>query len=166
MFNLRNATIAFAVGILVGGATAWRITSSYKDAHYGSVISAQKVEAAAILQAETEKVLSYERRNTELNQKLEMENADANAKINAALASNRRLARELGGLRDPGRRQDCRAAGAPDQSPSTAEPDTAGAELSREASEFLLDFAAEADIAATYAKACRGWAHGLINLGK
>jgi hypothetical protein len=76
----------------------------------------------------------------------------------ATLADNRRLATELGGLRDPGRRPSC---GITLSSASTtaSQPDngTTGTELSAEATEFLLEFARSADRAAQYAKTCHDW---------
>ena len=161
MLNLKNILMAFAIGLAVGALPAWYFTAEYKDAKWGKAVDDQKIEAAATLQAETEKVLAAERKNTELNNKLEMANATANQKVNAALADNRRLALQLGGLRDPGRRSGCGGSAPGIQPPVIDSAAPTGGELSAEATEFLLEFAADADRTAEYAKTCHDWAVGV-----
>lgn len=162
--DVKTGLIALAIGLAVGAAGSWYLTAEYKDAKWGKAVSDQKVEAAKTLQAETEKVLAAERKNTELNNQLEKSHAAAQDRINTTLADNRRLARELGGLRDPGRRASCRDAQAATDLAANAGDASAGSELSAEASEFLLDFAAEADRAADYGRTCYDWAQGAIKL--
>lgn len=161
MLNLKNILMAFAIGLAVGALPAWYFTAEYKDAKWGKAVDDQKIKAAATLQAETEKVLAAERKNTELNNKLEMANATANQKINATLADNRRLALQLGGLRDPGRRSGCGGSAPGIQPPAIDSTAPTGGELSAEATEFLLEFAADADRTAEYAKTCHDWAVGV-----
>lgn len=160
--NLKTTLIALAVGLCVGALGSWYLTAEYKGAKWGKAVEQKKKEAAETLQAETEKVLAAERKNTELNNQLEKTHAEQSRKIESALADNRRLARELGGLRDPGRRPSCGGT----QAGVGAAPDPAGAatggELSAEASEFLLEFAAEADRAAEYAQTCHSWAQNAV----
>jgi len=156
--NLKTTLIALAVGLCVGALGSWYLTAEYKDAKWGKAVEQQKKEAAETLQAETEKVLAAERKNTELNNQLEKTHAEQSRKIESALADNRRLARELGGLRDPGRRQSCpstvsASTGAAQQSA----PEAADSRLSAEATEFLLEFARDADRAAQYANTCYEW---------
>lgn len=160
--DIKGMLAALAVGLLVGALSSWYLTAEYKDSKWGKAVADQKVAAAKALQAETEKVLDAERKNTELNNNLEKNHAEASRKIDATLADNRRLARELGGLRDPGRRPGCGAAGA--ETGAAADPAGGSAEgrLSDEASEFLLELAADADRAAEYAQTCRAWAQGAV----
>lgn len=159
--NLKVAAFTLTAGLAIGSLSTWYLTAGYKDAKWGKAVDDQKIEAAATLQAETEKVLATERKNTELNNKLEMANVTANQKINAALANNRRLALRLGGLRDPGHRPGCGGPTPGIQSPGFNSATPTGGELSAEATEFLLEFAADADRAAEYAKICHGWAVGI-----
>lgn len=158
--DIKTALIALAIGLCVGALGSWYLTAEYKDAKWGKAVADQKVEAGKTLQAETEKVLAAERKNTELNNQLEKNHADASKKIDSALADNRRLSRELGGLRDPGRRPSCGGA----QTGADPAADPAGAatsgQLSAEASDFLLEFAADADRVAEYAQTCYSWAQG------
>lgn len=164
--DIRTAFIALAVGLCVGALGSWYLTAEYKDAKWGKAVADQKVAAAAELQAETEKVLAAERKNTELNNQLEKNHAEANRKIDATLADNRRLARELGGLRDPGRRPSCGGAQAGAGPAADPAGGSAGTELSDEATEFLLELTAEADRAAEYAQTCHAWAQGAAGLKK
>lgn len=156
--DIKGMLAALAVGLCVGALGSWYLTAEYKDSKWGKAVADQKVAAAAELQAETEKVLAAERENTRLNNQLEKNHAEASRKIDATLADNRRLARELGGLRDPGRRPSCgstQAGAGPAADPAGG---SAGAELSDEATEFLLELTAEADRAAEYAQTCHAWA--------
>ena len=102
MLNLKNLLIALALGLVVGVLGGWYFTAKYKDATWTASIDKQKSEAATKLQAATERALTTERKNTELSTQLEKQNVESNQKLDATLADNRRLARELGGLRDPG----------------------------------------------------------------
>lgn len=158
MLNLKNLLIALAIGVLIGSLGAWYFTAKYKDATWTASIDKQKSEAATQLQAATERALAAERKNTALSDKLEKQHVESTQKLDGVLADNRRLARELGGLRDPGRRPSCGGA-VPETSTATGQPEggATGAELSAEASEFLLEFARDADRAAQYAQTCHTW---------
>ena len=162
--DIKTGLIALAVGLLVGALGSWYLTAEYKDAKWGKAVSDQKVEAGKTLQAETEKAIAAERKNIELNNQLEKNHASAQDKISIALADNRRLARELGGLRDPGRRASCGGSQAGVELASDPAVSSAGSELSAEASDFLLEFAADADRAAEYAQTCYSWAQGAAKL--
>lgn len=158
MLDLKNLLIALVAGLLVGVLGGWHFTAKYKDATWTASINKQKSEAATKLQEATERAITAERQNTDLSNKLEKQNVESNQKLDATLADNRRLARELGGLRDPGRRPSCGNT-LPSASTTSNQPDSGstGAELSVEASEFLLEFARDADRAAQYASTCRAW---------
>jgi len=159
--DLRTAAIACLAGVVIGALPAWYFTAEYKDSKWGKAISDQKVEAANVLQAETDKVLAAERAANKFKDQLEKQHADSQKRIDTTLADNRRLARELGGLRDPGRRPSgsCPAPGTSDASGVNSSASTEG-RLSDQASEFLLEFAAEADRVAEYAMTCHLWATG------
>lgn len=156
--NLKVTAIALAVGLGAGALGSWYLTAEYKDSVWGKVAADQKVEAAAQLQAATQQAIEVERRHNALADQLEVKHAENQQALDRILADNRRLARELGGLRDPGRRPSC--GGSVSTATATAsesEGGTTGAELSAEASEFLLEFARDADRAAEYANTCHRW---------
>ena len=156
--DLRTAIIALAIGLGAGAIGSWYLTAEYKDASWTASIEKQKVKAAEELQAATDRAISAERRQNELATQLEVKHVESERELDKALSTNRRLARELGGLRDPGRRPSC-SGSVPTDSTTASQPESgaAGAELSTEASEFLLEFARDADRAAQYASTCSAW---------
>ncbi len=156
--NLKVAAFTLVAGLAIGSLSAWYLTAEYKDAKWGKAVADQKVEAAAELQAATQRAIEAERRHNELADQLEVKHAENQQALDRVLADNRRLARELGGLRDPGRRPSCGSSVSADPA-TTGQPEggATGTELSDEASEFLLDFAREADRAAEYAATCYDW---------
>lgn len=162
MLDIRTTLLAAAVGLGVGALGSWYLTAEYKDASWTASIEKQKVDAAKELQAATDRAISAERRQNELATQLEVKHVESEREFDKALSTNRRLARELGGLRDPGRRPSCGGT-VPTDSTTTTQPETGptGTELSAEASEFLLEFARDADRAAQYAKSCYDWTQQL-----
>lgn len=160
--DIRTAIITFGAGVIVGVLPAWYLTSEYKDGKLERLIAIQKVEAAKILQSETERVIEAERFANNYKDKLEKQHANSEKRINATLADNRRLTKQLGGLRDPGRRTDCQNT-VPRNSKTSGvnSKQTSQGRLSDEASGFLLELAADADKAAEYALMCHKWANGL-----
>lgn len=162
MLDLRTTLLAAVVGLSVGAAGSWYLTAKYKDASWTASIEKQKVQAAEQLQAATDRAILAERRQNELANQLEVKHVESERELDKALSTNRRLARELGGLRDPGRRPSCGGT-MPTDSTTSAQPETGstGTELSAEASEFLLEFARDADRAAQYAKTCYDWTQQL-----
>jgi hypothetical protein len=160
--DIKNLLIALAIGLAVGLLGGWHFTAKYKDATWTASIDKQKSEAATKLQEATERALATERKNTELGNQLEKQHVESTQNLDRVLADNRRLTRELGGLRDPGRRQSCGGSvPAPGDPTGQPAPSATGGELSAEASEFLLEFARDADRAAQYAKTCYDWTQQL-----
>jgi hypothetical protein len=156
--GLQTAALALVAGVVIGAAPAWWLTAEYKDNSWGKAVEKQKREALDTLAVETNKVLAAERVASTLKDELEKQNVRAKQDIEASLADNRRLTRELGGLRDPGRRpgSGCTVPANPDSPGVDPDPSTEG-RLSAEATEFLLEFAADADRAAQYAMTCHQW---------
>ena len=162
MLDIKTTLLAAAIGLGAGALGSWYLTAEYKDASWTASIEKQKVAAAKELQAATDQVILAERRHNELATQLEVKHVESEKELDKALSTNRRLARELGGLRDPGRRPSCGGTVSTD-STTSAQPEigSTGAELSVEASEFLLEFARDADRAAQYAKTCYDWTQQL-----
>ena len=154
--------LAAVVGLGVGAVGSWYLTAEYKDASWTASVEKQKVKAAEQLQSATDRAISAERRQNELATQLEVKHVESEKELDKALSTNQRLARELGGLRDPGRRPSCSGSVSTD-STTSAQPETSstGTELSAEASKFLLEFARDADRAAQYAKTCYDWTQQL-----
>lgn len=158
MLNIRAMMLASVAGLLLGAFGSWYLTAEYKDSKWVAAIEKQKVDAAKKLQAATGRAILAERRQNELANQLEVKHVESERQLDKVLADNRRLARELGGLRDPGRRPSC-GGSVPTDPNSAGQPEggPTGAELSDEASEFLLEFARDADRAAQYAQTCHAW---------
>lgn len=165
--SLQSAAIAFGAGMVLSIPLTWYVTAEYKDALHTAAVSRQQAEAALVLQRETEKLIAAERRTAKLKDELEIQHAKSLEQVNAILVDNKRLAAQLGGLRDPGRRPGCGVSTAaasnaarrdPDATAESRLPDTAEGFLSAAASAFLIEFAADADRAAIYAQTCHDWA--------
>lgn len=160
--DLKVTAIALVIGLGAGAFGSWYLTAEYKDSVWGKAVADQKAEAAAQLQAATQRAIEAERRHNELADQLEVKHAENQQALDRVLADNRRLARELGGLRDPGRRPSC---GGSVSTATAASEQPVGAasqgRLSAEASEFLLEFARDADRAAQYANTCYEWTRQL-----
>ena len=162
--------IAIVVALVVGAGAAWKLTADAKDDHYTAIIETQRANAEEALRLAQNKAIAIERKHNALATELEISYAERSKEKDKLMADNHRLARELGGLRDPGKRPACNAAVPANAAATGTAADNAAdgglstaAEglLSPEASEFLLDFARECDRAADYAKTAHDWAVGL-----
>ena len=158
MLSIRNVILGAVVASIVGAIAGWWITDDSLTSKPEAQIQRMRLDAADALQAATERAIQAEREGIALALKLEVQNAENRKRLDGILADNRRLSRELGGLRDPF----AIAPGGctmPAPSPRTGLVATAPApgRLSNEASEFLLEFARDADRAAEYANTCHRW---------
>ena len=154
--------LALVAALALGAGSAWKLTADAKDDHYAAIMETQRANAEVALRAAQDKALDIERKHNDLARDLEVAHEDSRTEKDRILADNRRLARELGGLRDPGKRPACRVA-VPTSPGATVDPvdDAAAGRLSTEAEEFLLGFARECDRAADYANTAHDWARGL-----
>ena len=158
MLDIRNLLITAAGAFIIGALTSWYVTAEYKNSKFDAMIAKQKIEAAAELQAAYDRAILAERKNINIAMDLEVQNAQTRNKLDKALADNRRLSVELGGLRDPGYRggSGCTMSTGSNGTGISIAATTPG-RLSAEATEFLLEFARDADRAAEYAGTCRQW---------
>lgn len=152
---------AFALGAAGAGATAWKVRGWQADATINRIKAdwqAEKTRQAEAIARSTQEARTAEAKARALANQIEVQHHELSQTTERLLADNRRLARQLGGLRDPGTRPGCTSlSGTAQAAGDTSNPAT-GAELSEEATEFLLEFAAQADRAADYAWACHEWA--------
>lgn len=158
MLDIRNTLIATVGAFIIGVITSWYVTAEYKNSKFDAMIAKQKIEAAAELQAAYDRAILAERKNINIALDLEIKNAETRNTLDKVLADNRRLSLQLGGLRDPGYRAggNCTMPTGANSTGITIAATTPG-RLSAEASDFLLDFARDADRAAEYASTCRQW---------
>ena len=156
---LKTRGLQVGVPLLVVGLLA-----SHAWAYHAGVVRQEDRQARALQKVEREYLAKLQQRITEnaaLAAKHREDREHAELEYHAAMAEvdrQRRRADSLGRLRDPGRTTPCKPA-----VPATAGPtrnaaaDATGGDLSEEATEFLRDFARDADRAAVYATACHGW---------
>ena len=137
----------------------WYFTAEYKDAVHTAAFDRYKRELAELHQQNLNEVLQKEREARERADEIGVKYHETTDTIDALRRSNSVLARELGGLRDPGKRPDTTSGmgSAQGTTPGNTPNQAADGQLSREATRFLLDFAADADRAAAYANACYEW---------
>ncbi len=158
MLSIRNVILGAVVASIAGAIAGWWITDDILTSKHEAQIQRIRADAATALQEATDRAIQAERDAISLALKLEVQSAENKQKLDSVLADNRRLARELGGLRDPFAKPagGCTMPASP-AGPGLAVPAPAPGRLSDEASEFLLEFAREADRAAEYANTCHRW---------
>lgn len=151
--------MAALAAFIAGASASWYITSTYKDAQCAAQVESARAVIAETAQKATEVALAKERAAQQQLSTLEVQHATVQQTLTKITRDNRRLATELGGLRDPGRQSSHSAV--PATAPVPGQPESAtdtSARLSAEATAFLLEFAEHADAAASYAASCRDWA--------
>ena len=162
MGSMPTIILALVAALALGAGSAWKLTADAKDDHYAAIMESQRANAEVALRTAQGKALDIERKHNELARDLELAHEDSRTEKDRILADNRRLARELGGLRDPGKRPACNAAvPANAAAPGTAADNASSGRLSDEAADFLLELARECDQAADYAGTAHDWAVGL-----
>lgn len=136
--------------------SAWG-TWTFLDARHESEIQSIRADAALAVEAATQRAAEVERAHNQLATKLEVQHEKATRQLAAIRADNRRLAAAAGGLRDPfAAASTCPVPTDSDSTVDSAATATVG-RLSDEASQFLLEFAYDADRAAEYANTCYKW---------
>lgn len=158
MLSIRNVMLGAVVAAIAGAIGGWWITDDILTSKHEAQIQRIRADAATALQEATDRAIQAERDAISLALKLEVQSAENKQKLDSVLTDNRRLARELGGLRDPFAKPagGCTMPASP-AGTGLAVPAPAPGRLSDEASEFLLEFAREADRAAEYAATCHEW---------
>ena len=157
LWPLLTGRIGIALGsaLAAGALAAWG-TATFLNASHDAEIQSIRAAAAEQYAAATQRAVEVERAHAELATKLEVQHETNRQQLAAVRADNRRLARELGGLRDPYAAPACPVSAITDSAVDSAATATVG-RLSDEAAEFLLDLAYDADRAAEYANTCYKW---------
>lgn len=161
MFGLSKlygyAAAALGVVLLVGAYT-WFIYSKGAGANQVKNDEARAREQQVFLTKYQERV-SENAKLVADKTKLAEQVGKSHERTNQAVAEQRRLNAKLGRLRDhyatPGSGGPTLPGGG--AAPGVAAGGAPGADLSAEASSFLLDFAEDADRAAAYGEACHAW---------
>ena len=154
---MRITALVGIASLATGALAGWWLTHDSLTAKHQAHVSALRSQAADDLRHATDRAFELERQHQALATKLEVANAQTRKKLDSVLAENRRLARDLGGLRDPyALASSCTLPTNPNTASGLVASPAPG-RLSDEASEFLLDFAREADRAAEYAATCYDW---------
>jgi len=164
LWPLLTGRIGIALGsaLAAGALAAWG-TATFLNASHEAEIQSIRAAAAEQYASATQRAVEVERAHAELATKLEVQHEANRTRLAALRADNSRLARELGGLRDPFAAPACPVSTA---AGGTVDPAAAAAtgRLSDEAAEFLLGFAYDADRAAEYASTCYRWVKELKEL--
>jgi hypothetical protein len=157
-WSLSTSAIILVLCVVVSSLGTWRVTADYKDNKWSAIVAEQNIAASKTLLAATTRTSEIERTHNAIASNLEAKALESSKRLDEEMATNRTLARELSGLRDPFAKSTCRST-VPGTSQSTGHADDSSAEgrLSDEASEFLLNFARDADSAAQYANTCHQW---------
>lgn len=157
------AIAAAALLIAAVSATAgWQLRDVFADRDIAQLeLSYERgrlAQAEAIARSK-DKARVAEAAERAANQQIEVRAHENAKRTNQILAENRRLTRELGGLRDPYARAGCSFLSGKAGAASDPEDRAAEGRLSDEATEFLLEFAAQCDAAADYAQAGHEYAN-------
>lgn len=155
--------IALGAAVAAGALSAWG-AASFLGATHDAEIQSIRAEAAEQYATAQQQAIEVERAHADLATKLEVQHETNRQQLAAMRADNRRLARDLGGLRDPfAVAPACPVSTAPDGTVDHAVTAPVG-RLSDEATQFLLGFAYDADRAAEYASTCYQWVKELKEL--
>ena len=165
-WSLSTSAIILVLCVVVSSLGTWRVTADYKDNKWSAIVAEQSIAASKTLLDATTRTSEIERTHNAIATDLEAKAIESSKRLDEEMATNRTLARKLRGLRDPFAKSTCRSAvSGTTQPPSLADDSSAEGRLSDEvkgllspeASEFLLNFARDADTAAQYANTCHQW---------
>lgn len=158
MFDIRTLLIAILASAAISGATAVYYTAEYKDGVYAQKLLEQERVANKTLQKEKDRASQTEHDLIATRDRLEITNAKNEKRIKVLLGKYNAVIDSGGRLRDPGARTSCPNAAPTDSGSSTDVASGTGAELSAEASRFLLSEAARADSVVGQLNLCKAWA--------
>lgn len=141
------------IGILCAAVvTTWLVTASYKNAVWQERLTQEHNTQLQQHNEQLQFALEQERKARQQAIEIEVAYHDQTITVNTLAANNRRLADELGGLRDPYAASENTSTTA-----SCAPCKPCDGKLSAEATRFLLELTEEADRLRAYADTCYKW---------
>lgn len=158
MFDIKTLLIAVFASAAISGIAAVNYTAKYKDGIYAQKLLEQERIANEMLQKEKNRAIQTERDLIVARDKLEIANAKNEKRIKEILSKYNAVIDSGGRLRDPGTRTSCSNPASADSGSSANIASGTGAELSEEASRFLLSEAARADSVVGQLNLCKSWA--------
>lgn len=158
MFNTKLIILAIIASAIISAATAIHYTGKYKDGIYARKILEIERAANEMIQKEKDRASKTEHNLLVARDKLEVANAKNEKRIKELLNKYNAIVNAGGRLRDPGSRPSCQATNSENSSAPTNVASGTGAELSAEASRFLLSEAARADSVVGQLNLCKAWA--------
>jgi hypothetical protein len=150
--------LAIIATAFISSVVSIHYTAKYKDGEYAQKILETERKANETLQKEKDRANQTERNLIAIRDKLEVENAKNEKRIKELLSKYNAVVNAGGRLRDPGTRPSCQNTSSSDSTATTNTAGGAGAELSEEASRFLLSEAARADTIVEQLNLCKAWA--------
>lgn len=157
MQYLIAGALGLALAAFLGGVWTGQ---HYTALSYEAVLATLQGEAAQAMSDAMAETYSVQKRLDDTKYQLEIQDAQHQTEIQRVLDDNRRLAATVG-MRDPGARAGCQGAVPESAGTAAGDHESASAELSREATAFLLGFAADADRVRAQLGACQQWASAL-----
>lgn len=153
--TLQIKLIAGAIVLALACGGTWHFTKSYYVNKYEAQISKTQSDHDKKVSELTNEKLEIERQLGESRNEIDVEHNKAIEDLNARIES---LRRDNVRLRDPGAsKTSCSAPRDPGATGSSSEGDETAGLLSRQASEFLWDFAGEADRTLEELRSCKKW---------
>lgn len=148
------------VSALASSGGTWWLTSTYKDASWRASVMKQEIEASKVLRDALTRAIQAERDNGIYSARLETQHYEHTRQQEEFGRRNRSLARELGGLRDPGRRTSGQCPVPSENASAGVAPEkTAGVRLSSELQQFLFTVEDAGAALEEYAMTCYQYAN-------
>lgn len=161
-YKLLALGIALAVAFAAGAGTAGKIAWTWQANKYERQINKMQADAQKARADAEAAARQKEKDHANHADAVAARLLEAQAETKRLSDRNRRLAAELGGLRDPGNPTGNCLPGNTEAAPGTTGTAASGAgTLSRQLESYIFDTAEQADKVTDYAWACYEWANGL-----
>jgi hypothetical protein len=157
MFDIRTSILAIVFAAAISSLASMHYTAKYKDGVYEQKIHEIEKAANEAIQKEKDRSLKTEHELIAARDNLEVKNAENEKRVKDLLAKYNSAVDSGVRLRDPGTRPSCQNAMPADSAAPANASNGSGAELSEEASRFLLAEAARADAVVNELNLCKAW---------
>ena len=166
MIDIRIALAAVVLAIIITAIPVWYYTAEYKEGKMAQERLAYQKATNDAMQEAQKRIIDTERKYNDVKTELELKNEQnkkaielANTKYLSAVANGKRLL-------DPGTRSSQNGVSCNSITTTKPSDSTRGAELSREASEFLFVLTRDADNQKENLKSCIEWANKIKELSQ